>query len=338
MLPTPSSLRMGFSFTSQFHHPPKDASAEAKVTTLAWAQSTNSLQGTPSFLSLACGACIHTTGLIPGGGPRRCLPLKLLWTGRTVQRPFTKRPHGERQAIFGYRPKKDSEHYRLSKQCLHAANYMMGPVACSPPRPASRKNGPRRSSARTTPITPKSRCGTSQVRQTLLSLGKLVTPFGRDRIFYAARAELQLTGKLSGAHWRDAVSYVPQATMPDVLNHGMLKTWQQLDYVWLHHQGHDSCMVSVPTDKLGEACQALKDNLTMPIVVNGHMLTIPVEVSWGFLWHPDDGLERRAGRYSRRREVHHMGRAGNDGTKHRERSYRPCVECASPCTTSTDMA
>ena len=24
----------------------------------------------------------------------------------------------------------------------------------------------------------------------------------------------------------------------------------------------------------------------MPIVVNGHMLTIPVEVSWGFLWHP----------------------------------------------------
>ena len=125
-----------------------------------------------------------------------------------------------------------------------------------------------------------------QVRQTLLSLGKLVTPFGRDRIFYAARAELQLTGKLSGAHWRDAVSYVPQATMPDVLNHGMLKTWQQLEYLWLHHQGHDSCMVSVPTDKLGEACQALKDNLTMPIVVNGHMLTIPVEVSWGFLWHP----------------------------------------------------
>ena len=45
-------------------------------------------------------------------------------------------------------------------------------------------------------------------------------------------------------------------------------------------------MPSVPVDKLGEACQALKDNLTMPIVINGHVLVIPVEVSWGFFWHP----------------------------------------------------
>jgi hypothetical protein len=45
-------------------------------------------------------------------------------------------------------------------------------------------------------------------------------------------------------------------------------------------------MPSVPLEKLGEACQALKENLTMPLVVNGHVLTIPVEVSWGFFWYP----------------------------------------------------
>lgn len=191
--------------------------------------------------------------------------------------------------IFGVVPKKDSLQYVLAKQCLHAANYKMGPDRFSVEASITKDRAKEILKAYYAAY-PEIGIWHNRTRETIIQLGKLITPFGRDRIFYHARAELELTGQISGESWRNAIAYIPQATVPDVLNYGMLRTWDELGpELWLHHQGHDSCMVSIPTERLGETCEAFKRNLTMAIPVGQNLLTIPVEVSWGFFWHPMRG-------------------------------------------------
>lgn len=204
------------------------------------------------------------------------------------------------KAIFGHPVVKDTKDYVLAKQCLHAANYKMGPDRFAVEAGISRDRA--KEILETYYATyPELGLWHTRTREALLSVGKLVTPLGRERMFYHARAEVLLTGSLSAESWRNAIAYVPQATVPDVLNKGMLKTWEELDYLWLHHQGHDSCLVSVPYDKLGECARQLGSNLRIAIPMGTTSLTIPVEMAWGFLWNPmlpwrgeEDALPLRA--------------------------------------------
>lgn len=188
-------------------------------------------------------------------------------------------------AIFGYAPEKDSKDYVLAKQCLHAANYMMQAERFAVETGITLVRAKEILAAYHATY-PELTDWHARTRETIRLLGKLITPLGRERIFYHARAEILLTGSLSNESWRNAVAYIPQATVPDVLNQGMLQTWQELDYMWLHHQGHDSCLVSVPYDKLGECAGRLATNLTRPIPMGDTTLTIPVEVAYGKYWHP----------------------------------------------------
>ena len=188
-------------------------------------------------------------------------------------------------AIFGHSVKKDTKDYVIAKQCLHAANYKMGPDRFAVEAGISKQRAKDILAAYYARY-PELQDWHARTREAILQVGKLVTPLGRERTFYHARAEVLLTGTLSGESWRNAIAYIPQATVPDVLNQGMLRTWEELDYLWLHHQGHDSCLVSVPCDKLGECCERLVANLAIPIPMGLATLVIPVEVAWGFYWYP----------------------------------------------------
>jgi DNA polymerase I-like protein with 3'-5' exonuclease and polymerase domains len=188
-------------------------------------------------------------------------------------------------AIFGKAVKKDSKEYVLAKQCLHASNYKMGPDRFSIEAGISKARAKQILDAYYTAY-PEIPAWHTRTKEAILQVGKLVTPLGRERIFYNARAELFLTGQMSGESWRNAIAYVPQATVPDVLNKGMLRTWDENPWIWLHHQGHDSCLVSVPIDRLGAGCAALGRNLVIDIPIAGHILRIPVEIAWGFNWYP----------------------------------------------------
>lgn len=188
-------------------------------------------------------------------------------------------------AIFGHTVVKDSKDYVIAKQCLHAANYKMGPDRFAVEAGISKQRAQEILGAYYARY-PELQAWHARTREAILQVGKLVTPLGRERIFYHARAEVLLTGSLSAESWRNAIAYVPQATVPDVLNRGMLRTWDELDYLWLHHQGHDSCLVSVPYDRLGECCERLAANLAIPIPMGLATLTIPVEIVWGRFWSP----------------------------------------------------
>lgn len=213
----------------------------------------------------------------------------------------TKSIHMENaMAILGYYPKKDSPDYVLAKKCVHAANYRItanffSTVAGIPPAQATKLLGAYHLKY------PEIHEWHDWVLDRIGRVGELATPFGRKRLFAAARAELLLYGKVSNDSWKDAVAYVPQATVPDVTNTGMLKLWETSigNELRFHQQGHDSFLCSCPSWLLGEAARTLKECCTIPFQITDikgveRTLTIPVEVAWGFSWGAMKDWKREA--------------------------------------------
>ena len=194
------------------------------------------------------------------------------------------------QLIFGYLPKKDSPDYVLAKAGVHASNYKITPSffavmqGISQVRATQILTGYHRAR-------PEIGKWHEWVLKEIGTKGVLRTPFGRERIFATARAELLLTGKISNDSWKDAISYVPQATIPDLTNKGMVGLWESPigKELRFQHQGHDSFLCACPVELLGEAATELTKLCTIPFDVtdiNGvtRTLTIPVEVAFGFDW------------------------------------------------------
>ena len=186
-------------------------------------------------------------------------------------------------AIFGHYPIQDSPDYVLAKQCIHAANYRMTAKRFSVEAGIELAKASQILEAYHMRY-PEIRRWHMAIRDDILKNGFLHTTFGRERLFYQARAEVLLTGKLSNEAWKDAISYIPQATVPDVTNKGMLEVWENLDYLRLHAQTHDGFLASIPIAKLGEAADFIKKSLTIPINIGERTLTIPVEISAGYSW------------------------------------------------------
>lgn len=208
------------------------------------------------------------------------------------------------KSIFGFYPKKDSPDYTLAKACRHAANYKITANYFSTVAgiPKARAAALLDATYAADPEIPQWH---DWVRDEIAAKGVLRTPFGRERIFATARAELLITGKISNDAWKDAVSYVPQATVPDVTNKGMVGLWEsplgpELRFL---HQGHDSFLCSCPVELLGQAATQLVQSLTIPFEITDikgvkRMLTIPCDVAYGFNWNAMRGWkgEQRADR------------------------------------------
>ena len=97
-------------------------------------------------------------------------------------------------------------------------------------------------------------------------------------------------GSLDPESLRAAIAWEPQHTVVHVLNEGMRMVYEQeKEAGWrLLFQGHDSILVEVPQERAPAAATRLKALLERPTIVNGHTLTIPVEVfvgerNWGEL-------------------------------------------------------
>jgi len=208
----------------------------------------------------------------------------------------TKSIHMENaMAILGYYPKKDSNDYVLAKKCVHAANYKISErfLSTIASIPVSKAGALLKAYFLKYPEIPMWHDWTMKM---IGEVGELKTPFGRKRLFAKARAELLILGKVSNDSWKDAIAYVPQATVPDVTNHGMVNLWKSPVGASLrfHQQGHDSFLCSAPAELLGEVARTLKECLTVPFEITditgySRTLTIPVDLAWGFSWGATKG-------------------------------------------------
>lgn len=122
------------------------------------------------------------------------------------------------------------------------------------------------------------------VKQTAIKTGRLITPMGRVRECFQATGALANIGQLPDDTWRDLISYVPQSTVPDILNEGMFKVWNLLPYVRWHQQGHDSYLCSGPPERTEEVYEVAEKAADVHFDIRGRDCFIPGEFQWGYLW------------------------------------------------------
>lgn len=133
----------------------------------------------------------------------------------------------------------------------------------------------------------------------------LTTPFGRRRQFF---------GRMSEDLVREAYATIPQSTIADWLDVGLLRLWrfkqgqfncpsssmskylsiENTKYVTNREnlqldiepaiQIHDGLLTQIPISQLRQAIPAIRECLTYPIIFPNGPLTIPVDIKVGFRW------------------------------------------------------
>ena len=108
---------------------------------------------------------------------------------------------------------------------------------------------------------------------------------GRVRQLYKGCGAITHTGQLPDDTWRDLVSYIPQATVPDILNEAMYELWDTLPWVKFHQQGHDSFLASGPPNRTEEFYQRAEEAANrVHFIIKGRDCFIPGEFQWGYSW------------------------------------------------------
>ena len=101
--------------------------------------------------------------------------------------------------------------------------------------------------------------------------------FGRKRIFF---------GRWSHELINEAIAYVPQSTVGDLLNLGLIRAWSNLPPGWkISANNHDSVLAQVPegTDDM-HIVKFFKHYFEIPLEVNGYTFIIPIDIKTGISW------------------------------------------------------
>lgn len=123
-----------------------------------------------------------------------------------------------------------------------------------------------------------------EIKTTAIKTGRLITPMGRVRECFQATGAVANIGSMPDDTWRDLISYIPQSTVPDVLNEGMLGVWNRLPFVRWHQQGHDSYLCSGPAERTAEVYEVAERTADVHFTIRGRDCHIPGEFQWGYLW------------------------------------------------------
>ena len=125
----------------------------------------------------------------------------------------------------------------------------------------------------------------NRLKDEVLKNGYLENPFGLRRYFYHAIAGVTITGKLSNDDWNDICSWIPQSTIPFITNLTLMRVCDKLDYVWVHQQGHDAFLISVPEGREVETSNLIiEEGSKIKSIINGRELMIPWEMCMGYRW------------------------------------------------------
>lgn len=112
-----------------------------------------------------------------------------------------------------------------------------------------------------------------QIRRTRI----LTTPLGRKRMFF---------GRWGPELIREALAYVPQSTVSDIINMGIIRAWNNLPPGWeILMQVHDSILMQVPMDAHPmHIHKFIKHYFEILLEVNRVRFKIPVEIKEGLTW------------------------------------------------------
>ncbi len=155
----------------------------------------------------------------------------------------------------------------IGKKVRHAVNYGMGV------NKLARETGLLKAQAqallhRDANLFPRIKVWHLETEATLRRSRILRTPLGRVRQFLHVWGDELL---------RDGYSYVPQSTVADLLNDGLVAYEAQRPREILL-QIHDSVLVQVRPEQVASASDALRQCLTRPLIINGQTCTIPVDI------------------------------------------------------------
>ena len=98
-------------------------------------------------------------------------------------------------------------------------------------------------------------------QRTLQTVGQLTTPMGRRRHFWDRH--------YSDTTLREAIAYVPQSTVGDLVHHGEYRCWKDLQGPECHilANGHDAILFQVKEDKVYHYAKEILSRMEIPTEV-----------------------------------------------------------------------
>lgn len=116
-----------------------------------------------------------------------------------------------------------------------------------------------------------------EVEEKITKTRILRTPLGRARMFF---------GRWGPDLFREAIAYVPQSMVSDIINMGIIKAFPNLPPNWeILLQVHDSILMQIPeeTDPI-YIKKFIEHYFEIPIEINCKTMIIPVDLKWGYNW------------------------------------------------------
>lgn len=113
-----------------------------------------------------------------------------------------------------------------------------------------------------------------RIEDEMRTSGQLRNPFGRVRTLIDR----------SGRALNSAISWLPQSTVADALNHGLKRVYYDLDpeagsgEFELLLQVHDSVVGQCPIGEWRKVVETVRGLMTRPVEINGRSVPIPVEI------------------------------------------------------------
>jgi len=161
--------------------------------------------------------------------------------------------------------------YKIAKQTVHGSNYHMGErkFATLIGRPVAEAKAIR---AKYFAVVPELQRYHQEIRSLISTERRLTTPYGRTRVF---------TGRIDDETFRSGYAQIPQSTVVDTINIGLLGFWlTKPDEVYIATQTHDSVLISTPPELVETINQLIKLHLETlrEIEIKGDVLTIPVDI------------------------------------------------------------
>ena len=131
----------------------------------------------------------------------------------------------------------------------------------------------------------------NQIIETIEKVGSLSTAFSRKRTCFGKLVSWKKSGNnweklLDRAYWRDLLSYIPQSTVGDYLNQGLVKVWvavhlMEKQGMWKIHrpkfrlQIHDEMVWSCAPEDADLLMETIEENMKIPITINGVGILLP---------------------------------------------------------------